>query len=91
MASPTRSYPFLLALVPVFHMVASNPGWSTLGDLAVITGTVLAGCGIVYALAALVSRGRWGGRLPPLAAPPAAAGHERRERIHDSTPGQHVP
>ena len=67
MASPTRSYPFLLALVPVFHMVASNPGWSTLGDLAVITGTVLAGCGIVYALAALVSRGRWGGRLPPLA------------------------
>jgi hypothetical protein len=28
---------------------------------------VLAGCGIVYGLAALVARGRWGGRLPPLA------------------------
>ena len=32
------------------------------------TAVVLAGCGIVYGLTALVARGRWGGRLPPLAA-----------------------
>jgi hypothetical protein len=59
-------YPFLLALVPILHLVATNPGWSTLDDLAVISVTVLAGCGVVYGLAALMSHGRWGGRLPPL-------------------------
>jgi hypothetical protein len=65
--SPARLYPFLLAVVPVVHLVASNPGWSKLDDLAVVVAVVLAGCGIVYGLAALVARGRWGGRLPPLA------------------------
>ena len=65
--SPARLYPFLLAVVPVVHLVASNPGWSQLDDLAVVVAVVLAGCGIVYGLAALVARGRWGGRLPPLA------------------------
>jgi hypothetical protein len=64
--SPARLYPFLLAVVPVVHLVASNPGWSKLDDLAVVLATVLVGCGIVYGLAALVARGRWGGRLPPL-------------------------
>jgi hypothetical protein len=63
---PARFYPFLLAVVPVLHMAANNPGWSTVDDLAAISVTLLAGCGIVYGLAALVSRGRWGGRLPPL-------------------------
>ncbi len=48
-------------------MVASNPGWSKLDDLAVVVAAVLAGCAMVYGLAALVARGRWGGRLPPLA------------------------
>ena len=65
---PARLYPFLLAVVPVLHLVASNPGWSKLDDLAVVVAAVLAGCGIVYGLAALLARGRWGGRLPPLAA-----------------------
>jgi hypothetical protein len=65
---PARLYPFLLAVVPVLHLVASNPGWSKLDDLAVVVAAVLAGCGIVYGLTALVARGRWGGRLPPLAA-----------------------
>lgn len=63
---PACFYPILLAVVPVVHMVANNTGWSTLDDLAVILITVLAGCGIVYGLAALVASGRWGGRLPPL-------------------------
>jgi Sulfatase len=65
---PARLYPFLLAVVPVLHLVASNPGWSRLDDLAMVVATVLAGCGMVYGLTALVARGRWGGRLPPLAA-----------------------
>ncbi|MFL5495285.1 MAG: sulfatase-like hydrolase/transferase [Gemmatimonadales bacterium] len=65
--SPARLYPFLLAVVPVLHLVASNPGWSRLGDLAVVLAVVLAGCGVVYGLAALLARGRWAGRLPPLA------------------------
>ena len=64
---PARLYPFLLALVPVVHVVAANPGWSTLDDVAIICVAVLAGCGIVYALAALAARGRWGRRFPPLA------------------------
>jgi hypothetical protein len=65
--SPARLYPFLLAVVPVVHLVASNPGWSRLDDLAVVVGVVVAGCGVVYGAAALAARGRWGGRLPPQA------------------------
>jgi hypothetical protein len=65
--SPARLYPFLLAVVPVLHLVASNPGWSKLDDLGVVLAVVLIGCGVVYGLATLLARGRWGGRLPPLA------------------------
>jgi hypothetical protein len=65
--SPARLYPFLLAVVPVLHLVASNPGWSKLDDLGVVLAVVLAGCGVAYGVAALLARGRWGGRLPPLA------------------------
>jgi hypothetical protein len=64
--SPARLYPFLLAVLPVLHLVASNPGWSKLDDLGVVLAAVLVGCAIVYGLTALVARGRWGGRLPPL-------------------------
>lgn len=32
-----------------------------------MVAVVLAGCGLLYGVAALVARGRWGGRLPPLA------------------------
>ena len=67
MTSPVRFFPFCLPSFPSLHVVASNPGWSTLGDLAVISAVVLAGCGAVYGVAALASGGRWGGRLPPLA------------------------
>jgi hypothetical protein len=65
--SPARLYPFLLAVVPVLHLVASNPGWSKLDDLGVVLAVVLIGRGVVYGLATLLARGRWGGRLPPLA------------------------
>jgi hypothetical protein len=61
-----RAYPFLLAIVPVLHLVAANPGQSSLDDLFVVLVAVLIGCGLVYALAYLAARDRWGGRLPPL-------------------------
>ncbi|MEO7987093.1 MAG: hypothetical protein ABI766_11205, partial [Gemmatimonadales bacterium] len=59
-------YPFLLAIVPALHLVAANPGQSDLGDLVMIMAVVIAGCAVVYAIAAGLARGRWGGRLPPL-------------------------
>jgi hypothetical protein len=62
----TWLYPFLLAVVPALHLVAANPGQSSLDDLFVVLAVVLIGCALVYALAAFASRGRWGGRLPPL-------------------------
>src|SRR5882724_3282045 len=61
-----RSYPFLLALIPVLHMVAANPGQATLDDLFVALAVVLVGCALVYALAAVASRGRWARGLPAL-------------------------
>jgi hypothetical protein len=67
MRALTRAYPFLVAVVPVLNVLAGNDGKATLDDLAVILAAVLAGCGILYAAIALAARGRWGGRLPPLA------------------------
>ena len=62
----TWLYPFLLAVVPALHLAAANPGQSSLDDLFVVLTVVLIACGLVYALVALASLGRWGGRLPSL-------------------------
>lgn len=62
-----RVYPFLLAVVPAVHLVAANPGQSSLKDLAIIVGAILLGCAAIYGLTALLARGRLEGRLPPLA------------------------
>lgn len=59
-------YPFLLAIVPALHLVAANPGQSDLDDLVMVLAVVIAGCAVVYGIAAALGRGRWGGRLPPL-------------------------
>ena len=61
-------YPFLLALVPVLFRARESPGYFSLGDLAEILAVLLVGVGVVYALAALVFRGRAEGRLPALTA-----------------------
>jgi len=69
MTRPARVYPFLFAIVPVLHLVAANPGQSTLDDLFIVLLVVLIGCGVVYGLAALATRRRpdaWAGRLAPL-------------------------
>src|SRR6185295_7810829 len=66
MTRPVRVYPFLFAIVPVLHLVAGNPGQSTLDDLFVALAVVLVGCALVYALAGVASRGRWDRRFPAL-------------------------
>lgn len=50
--------PFLLAAIPVVHIVAENPGASGFSDLLLILGALAAACALVYALAALAVRGR---------------------------------
>jgi hypothetical protein len=66
-ARTLRFYPFLLAIVPAVHLVAANAGQSSLDDLAIVVCAILLVCGAIYGLAALLARGRWAGRLPPLA------------------------
>ena len=60
-------YPFLLATLQILHLSAGNPGVVTLDDLGSALGGMLLGCALIYVVAAVVARGRWGGRLPPLA------------------------
>ncbi len=61
----SRAYPFLFAVIPVLRIPAQYPGWTELGDVAVVLATVLVACGTVYGLAALVT-GRRGRGLPAL-------------------------
>ena len=60
-------YPFLLATLQILHLAAGNPGVVTLDDLGSALAGMLLGCALVYGAAAVFARGRWGGRLPPLA------------------------
>ena len=64
----TRLYPFFFALVPILNYAASNPDQFGFGDLAFMVAMVLAGCGLVYALAALVVGRRGPAALPPFVA-----------------------
>jgi hypothetical protein len=61
----SRSYPFLLAVIPVLRLVADYPGWAELADVAVIVAVVLTSCGLVYGLVLLATRRR-NGRLAAL-------------------------
>jgi hypothetical protein len=57
----TALYPFLLAAARVLYQADRNPGYYTLGDLAIVITAVLAGLAVVYALAAWLLRGRGAG------------------------------
>src|SRR4051812_12689713 len=59
----TALYPFLLAAARVLYQADRNPGYYTLGDLAIVLAAVLAGLAVVYALAGWLLGGR-GARLP---------------------------
>jgi hypothetical protein len=61
----TALYPFLLAAARVLYQADRNPGYYTLGDLAIVLAAVLAALAAVYALAAWLLRGRGVG-LPAL-------------------------
>jgi hypothetical protein len=67
-ARVTRAYPFLLAFVPILNYAANNPDQYGMGDLAFLLAITAAGCGLVYAVAALVARGRAAPALPAFVA-----------------------
>jgi hypothetical protein len=69
----TKAYPFLLAFVPVLYFAANNKGQFEPGALALMLGIALAGCGLVYALAALATARRGPAAWPPFVAMLAVA------------------
>jgi hypothetical protein len=64
----TKTYPFLLAFVPILYFAASNPDQFEFGALATMLGIAVAVCGLAYALAALATGGRGPAALPPFVA-----------------------
>ena len=63
-----RLYPFLFAFVPVLYTAANSPAQFDFEVLALMLGIAVAGCGLVYALAALVAGRRGPAALPPFVA-----------------------
>jgi hypothetical protein len=59
-----RLYPFLLAFVPILYFAANNPDQFEFRKLALMLWLAVAGCALVYALAALAFE-RSTGALPP--------------------------
>ncbi len=59
-----KTYPLLVAFVPIFYWAARNSGKYEVGDLAFLLGITGATCAVVYGLAALASRGRAATGLP---------------------------
>ena len=63
-----RTYPVLFVLVPILNFAANNPDQFGPRDLFPLAGLVVAGCLAVYAITALVLRGRAPEGLPPFIA-----------------------
>jgi hypothetical protein len=63
-----RLYPFLLSAVPVLHIVADNPGESSVPDLLLVLAATIGLAAAVYLLAKLALGREHGPRLAPLAA-----------------------
>ena len=59
-------YPFLFVILPVLNVLTRNPGGSTLEDVAIVLGVLLAASAAVYSLVALVSRRGWSNPVVPL-------------------------
>ncbi len=59
-------YPFLFAVLPILNILTRSPGESSMSDVAVLTGVMLAGCALVYGIATLLARGRGSPLLAPL-------------------------
>jgi hypothetical protein len=67
-ARAAKAYPFLIALVPILYYAANNPDQYGMWDLAFLLAIMAAACGVVYAIASLVSRGRAAPGLPAFVA-----------------------
>jgi hypothetical protein len=59
-------YPFVFAVLPILNILAQSPGGSSLADSGVIMGTLLAGCLVIYAVAAAATGGRWSSPVIPM-------------------------
>jgi hypothetical protein len=64
MSRVTKAYPFLLAFVPILYYAANNPDQYGMGDLLFLLALTAGAGGVVYAAAALASRGRAAAGLP---------------------------
>jgi hypothetical protein len=64
----TRLYPFLVALIPILYYAANNPDQFEFRNLVLMLGFAVAGCGLVYAIAALAAGSRGPAALPPFVA-----------------------
>jgi hypothetical protein len=63
---PARLYPFLLSAVPVLHIVADNPGESSLVDLLLVLAATVALAALFHLGARLALGRQQGPRLAPL-------------------------
>ncbi|HEX6669120.1 MAG TPA: hypothetical protein VF061_06155, partial [Gemmatimonadales bacterium] len=63
-----RAYPFLIAIVPILYFAANNPDKYGMLDLIFLLAVTAGACGVVYALAWLVARGRAAPGLPAFVA-----------------------
>jgi sulfatase-like protein len=59
-------YPFLFVILPILTVLSRNPGESTLGDVAILTGVMLAAWAGAYALVACASGRGWSSQVVPL-------------------------
>ncbi len=59
-------YPFLFITIPILHVLARNPGGSTLTDAGGLVLAMLVGCAVLYGGAALAMRHGAKRRLVPL-------------------------
>ena len=59
-------YPFLFAVLPILNILTRSPGESSMTDVAVVVGVMLAACALAYAIVALAARGRGSGLVAPL-------------------------
>jgi hypothetical protein len=59
-------YPFFFAVLPILNILTRSPGESSMTDVAVVVGVMLAACALAYGIVALAARGRGSGLVAPL-------------------------
>ena len=59
-------YPFLFVILPILNILTRSPGESSMADVAVVVGVMLAGSALAYGVVALAMRGRGSTLVAPL-------------------------